>query len=301
MAVVLNTNKPYNGRRKLIDLSSAYLDPETLFDAHKARVIADGGTVPREAALLSEIQFLVNNGMWSRIGAYCAPDWGVKQDGSGNVTKLYGLGNSPDFVAVTVAGESHPMTLDTSGTRTAVNIVLSNGGRFLQSASVIKLQNRTNDLFLFSVLLRDNALADNAGIAVGFGTASSTLSFAESRQTVGGISNPWKYTCTNKIPVVAGSYVAATQVPYADFVPSAGLFDPANGKVFGYQGGIVAQTGVSSTGTLADISSQSAYVFIGPTYLNATTGLNAVNGAIACVRSLITAYPDDAELISSRA
>ncbi len=301
MAVVLNTNKPYNGRRQLIDLSAAYLDPDALFNAHKARVVADGGFIPREASLLSEIQFLVNNGMWNRTGAYCAPDWGIKQNGSGNVTKLYGLANSPDFIPVTVSGESHPLTLDASGSRTAINVLLTNGGQFLQSESVIKLQSRKNDLFLLSTLMRDNALSDNAGIAVGFGTASSTLAFAETRQTVSGISNPWKYTCTNKIPVAAGSYVAATQVPYADFVPSAGLCDPATGKVYGYQNGIVAQTGISSTGALADISSQSAYIFIGPTYLNATTGLNAVNGAIARVRSLITAYPDDAELISSRA
>jgi hypothetical protein len=302
MAFVSVSNKDNQpGALPGIDMSAYILDPAKLFATHKARVIADGGIVKDEAATLSEFTFIVNNGFYDRISAWPYVNGGVKVDAQGNVQKVYSL-VGPDFIAVLAAGSANPVPtikLDETGAQRGVQILLSNGGYYLRSETVLKLQAAPNKKWLLSARMRDVDLADNAGISMAWGVASSTSAFFECRKTTT-ISNPWKYVATNVVPPTSGSYVAATQTPYADFVPSAGLFNALTGEVIGYEGGIVKQAGTSPTGALADLSGTSNYLWIGTTYLAQAGNLNVCNGTFASARCLNQATENDAILLSSR-
>ena len=65
MVAVNQTGKAYYGFRTALDLSASILDPQALFNAYKARVLADGGTIPDEAGCLARFSFLLNNGRHS--------------------------------------------------------------------------------------------------------------------------------------------------------------------------------------------------------------------------------------------
>ncbi|UNK26205.1 hypothetical protein MNO11_15270 [Serratia plymuthica] len=304
MTFIAISNKPVAaGALPGIDMTPFVLNADTLFQNHKARVIADGGFIPDEAATLSEFNFIVNNGFYSRAVAWPSVDGGIKRnETTGDVLKVYSL-IGPDFIPVTVAGSASPLPtikVDTTGARRGVSILLSNGGTYLRSESVVKVQAKANTQWLMAARMRDLNLTDNAGIAVGWGTPTSTYAYIETRVT-GSVSNPWKYVATNSIPVVANSLIAATQTPYSDFVKSAGLFDPATGKVMGYQEGKLARLGVSDTSKLADFSGTSQYLWIGTTNLAQAGSLNVCHGTFANLRCLSQATENDAILISNRA
>lgn len=93
---------------------------------------------------------------------------------------------------------------------------------------------------------------------------------------------------------------AATQLSYADFVSSAGLFNALTGEVMGYEDGRVMQAGVSPTGALADLSGTSNYLWIGTTYLAQAGNLNVCNGTFASARCLNQVTENDAIQLSNR-
>ncbi|HEN7343340.1 TPA: hypothetical protein U7N74_005163, partial [Serratia marcescens] len=100
MVAVNQTGKAYYGFRTALDLSASILDPQALFAAYKARVVADGGTIPDEAGCLARFSFLLNNGMYEKTTICAAPAFGLKVDGSGNVQTIYNLlGDSGDLIA----------------------------------------------------------------------------------------------------------------------------------------------------------------------------------------------------------
>ncbi|HEN7343338.1 TPA: hypothetical protein U7N74_005161, partial [Serratia marcescens] len=100
MVAVNQTGKAYYGFRTALDLSASILEPQALFNAYKARVVADGGTIPDEAGCLARFLFLLNNGMYEKTTICAAPAFGLKVDGSGNVQTIYNLlGDAGDLIA----------------------------------------------------------------------------------------------------------------------------------------------------------------------------------------------------------
>lgn len=57
MTAAVTTGKGYYGFRTALDLSDSILDPQALFNAYKARVVADGGTIPDESGCLDRFHF----------------------------------------------------------------------------------------------------------------------------------------------------------------------------------------------------------------------------------------------------
>lgn len=303
MASVIQSNlEAEPGALVGFDLSGYIESAAKYLAVHKARVIADGGYIPDENKTLDEFNFIIDKGVSERISAYPFVSGGVKVDNDGNVLKVYSL-FGPDFIPVMVAGSASPLPtikLDSSGEMFGVRITLNNGGYYLRSEIPVVMQKSAGKQWLLSGRMKDYNLLDSAGITIGWGVGSATYAFMETRKTAA-ISNPWKYVCTHKLPVAAGSYVAATQTPYADFVHSAGLFDSIAGKVFGYQDGSLAQVGSSDTGVLADMTGLNNYLWIGPTYLAQAGGVNVCDGIFSVARCMSMATEKDAIALSSRA
>ncbi|MFP7605160.1 hypothetical protein [Serratia quinivorans] len=303
MTAIIRSGKPVlPGALQGIDMTGYRINPELLYATHRARVIADGGFIPDEADTLEEFKFIANNGFYSRVSAWPSVNAGLKVDQDNHVLKVYSL-VGPDFIPVTVEGSVNPpakITIDTSGSRRAIRVVLNNGGTYLRSETAVAVQSVTNAPWLLSARMRDLNIADNAGLTLGWGVANATYAFMETRRTPT-ISNPWKYVATNIIPVASGSYVAATHSPYADFANSAGLFDPMNGVVSGYQDGSITQQGTSSNGHLADFAGLTNFLWIGTTYLSEAAQTNRADGTFAIARCLNLATVEDAMRISARA
>ena len=67
--------------------------------AYEARVTADGGTVVSESDIDAFVQSAKRYGYWWKLADAYSPTFGVKKDGSGNVSKLYGI-NGNDATAI---------------------------------------------------------------------------------------------------------------------------------------------------------------------------------------------------------
>jgi hypothetical protein len=74
--------------------------------AHIARVIADGGTVPEQAKMVSMVKKLMAANLWNNCVFFGLPLGGVKKDGNQFVSKVYDLKANADLVQGT--GTSQP-------------------------------------------------------------------------------------------------------------------------------------------------------------------------------------------------
>jgi len=66
--------------------------------AHIARVIADGGTVPEQAKMVSMVKQLMANNLWDNCVFFGLPLGGVKKDGNQFVSKVYDLKGNADLL-----------------------------------------------------------------------------------------------------------------------------------------------------------------------------------------------------------
>lgn len=69
--------------------------------AHIARVVADGGTVPNQASMVSMVKKLIAANLWNNCVFFGLPLGGVKKDGNQFVSKVYDLKANADLLQET--------------------------------------------------------------------------------------------------------------------------------------------------------------------------------------------------------
>jgi hypothetical protein len=309
---VLNSGKPYVGSRDPIDLSRSYLDPASLFAAHKARVIADGGVILNEASLLDEISFLVTNNMWMNLSFYASPEWGIKynpeQGHTTEVIKMYGLGPT-DFVAHDVGRDlKRPVTLDTSVSPPKLKLWVWDGGSLMRAEKMITVQASKKASYLFSAIMDDTESSDAAGISIVACRAGHVNSMAGI--TVERATNKPKPTDIGFQHSAATVYPATDtqnwinyyRTPYVANIKNVMLLNPATGSMKSFENGSLVQTTVSSSGVLVDSTIEPMQLNIGPTN-NAVSSWSSgyiTRGGLTRLRCLTNATEQQAALISSR-
>lgn len=119
--------------------------------AHIARVLADGGTVPEQAKMVSMVKKLIAANLWNNCVFFGLPLGGVKKDGNQYVGKVYDLKANADLSQAT--GTAQPK-YNSDGS------LLYDGGDGLASTT---LQNNslynvsTNMTFIATCLIKSNA------------------------------------------------------------------------------------------------------------------------------------------------
>lgn len=297
MTAAINTGKSYSGLRAALDLSAYILDPESLFDAYQARVAADGGMIPDEAGCLERFNFLLNNGMYDRATVCAAPAFGLKVDGEGNVQTVYSLlGASGDLLAGSQGTPPRAMTYDADARAVIVQIT-SAGGWFLKSRANQIIQKGNS--YLIAGRMSDLDRADNNGILAGYNINNLAMAYLRTMITNNqATTESWRYgTRDSAWPAGTGAALNAAATVYADYVPSAGLFNVNSGVIVGYEKGKLAGTSTTAaTGKLADLSSNTAPLLIGGAQGSSTVG--ACYGAFMDMLCLHTADESDAVLAS---
>ncbi len=78
---------------------------QALTNAYIARVVADGGEVIDQAKVLADFQTILDNNLYSNLALAEAAKYGLKKDGSGNISVLYNLTNVNDSTQGTLANQ----------------------------------------------------------------------------------------------------------------------------------------------------------------------------------------------------
>lgn len=263
MVAAINTGKVYSGARAALDLSSSILDPVVLFQNYKTRITADGGHIPDEAGCLERFRFLLLNGMYERTAVSVTPAFGIKTDGSGNVQTIYNLtGENGDLLAAANGVPPEQMLYDP--TSRSVNVRISSaGGNRLLSRGQIMVQKSSS--YLIAGCMSDTNRTDGNGLTLGY--AVNGLAMAYMRTMI--INNEttaesWRFgTRDSGWPAGNGGAVLVNSNHYEDYVPAAGLFKVAAGKVEGYERGKLSMTASSVTGSLADLRGRQFQLVIG--------------------------------------
>ncbi|ELW7386653.1 hypothetical protein [Yersinia intermedia] len=295
------------GNRGYLDIKT--LDPQQLFNAHRARVTADGGTIMNEASLLDEIKFLVNNGMWKYVTFYASPEWGIKYDTDGtSVLKMYGLGPT-DFIAYDVGRAlKRPITLDTSVTPPKIKMWVWDGGSLMRAEKLVTAQYSKNNPYLFSAIMDDTESSDAAGISIvacRTGHVNSMTGITVERAT----NKPdptdigFQHSAAMVYPAtVTANWINYIRTPYVANIKNAMLLNPVSGTMLSYENGTLVNTTVSSSGALVDSTAEPMQLNIGPTN-NAVSSWSSgyiTRGGLTRLRCLSYATPAQAELISKR-
>ncbi len=298
MMSALSTGKDYSGFRRALDLSAVILDPQALFNAYKARVSEDGGTIPDEAGCLARFNFLLNNGMFDRATFCAAPAFGLKVDSSGNVQTVYNLlGADGDLIAGSQGTPPIPMTYDATA-RAVIIQITSNGGWYLKSRASLVIQKSST--YLIAGRMSDLNRADNNGITAGYNLTGLPMAYLRTMITNGQKdTEAWRYgTRDSGWPASTGGALNAATNIYADYVPSAGLFKVAQGVIDGYEKGKpFSSSQPAATGKLADLSGYTAPMLIGGTQL-ANNIVSPCYGAFQDMLHLHSASESDAILAS---
>lgn len=296
-SLAFNTLKPYTGSRAPIDLSGAYLDVTALFNAHKARVTADGGIILNEASCKSEIEFIINLGLWDVMASVAAPEWGIKRDGSGNILKMYGLGKTPDYTSTQVGTAIHPVTLDTSKEIPMAVIRLDGGGSQLVSGSMT-LQAAASLPYIVSVRGLDYDLTDNQGIALRFNGPSwpHFYYWCVSRNDQ---KFQWFYSCDRFNPPTGAGGASASKAWDGTVGKSAALVSSSEGQLRAYDNGSIFTT--SSSYPPPNIAGIGGTVTLGTRYAGEQSQAAAAYGGIGRIRIFSSGNDTAAAQISARA
>ncbi|CAI1863550.1 MULTISPECIES: hypothetical protein [Serratia] len=288
------SGKVYTGFRKPVP--ATIWTPQSLFDAHKARVLAAGGVIPDEVGCLARFKFIIDNNLLDRITTWAAPAFGVKKTADNHVERLFAL-RGVDFIAqMQKTGE--PVMYDDSGVVPSVTVrITSAGGGYLLTDSVTLYHGNP---YLIGGRMADSNTADVLGITAGQDINNLSMAYMrtmiKNQQTVneawrcGTRDSTWK----NGNP--AGDALGASRSPYAAYIPAAALFDVEGGKIYGYESGKLYDTATSKTGKLADISAYSVPIYIGGGFANGEVG--ACYGSLREIVFLHDASQQDASLIS---
>lgn len=103
MSVILKSNVPYSGNKKLKSATVMSMTSQQYFDAYKARVLADGGIIVDETKTKATIDFLFANDLLSRAHTIVSASYGVRKNLNDEVDKLYSISGS-DLVLANYGG-----------------------------------------------------------------------------------------------------------------------------------------------------------------------------------------------------
>ncbi|CAI0766884.1 hypothetical protein [Serratia quinivorans] len=299
MAIGFNSGIPYPaGGRPALKLSAYVLDDQTLFNTHKARVLADGGIIPDEVGCLARITWLLDNGIYNKVESAINPAFGVKMNANKEVSKLYSLFPNDDYVSV-LQGVGEPVRYDDSGDAPSVTIkITSNGGSYLKSEKNRHVQRGRQ--YAIGGRMADKDRADSLGIMAGVSINGLPMAYLRTQ-----ITNQqkdieaWRYGTRDSTWTgsgVNGDAVGAARTPYADYVPSAALFDVDGGVIRGYETGALKVPAESKTGKLADLTLFPAIIYVGQTFANGN--VQPCYGSLQDIIFLHTADDSDAVAIS---
>lgn len=112
MSLILKSNTKYTGSSSYPKLTQLTHTQADVFSSYKSRVLADGGEIVSDEAVLKAYNFLFNNNLIGRMSCCAAPVYGIKKNSAGRVVKLYSLDGSDMICEVFGTGEYPTITED---------------------------------------------------------------------------------------------------------------------------------------------------------------------------------------------
>ncbi len=302
---IIQSQIPTTGNRTLIPFTR--LDPAQLFAAHKARVLADGGEILNETSLLQEITDIVNAGLWQYAVSLASPEWGIKRDSSGYVTKMYGLAGTPDYLEFIVAGQyARRCMLDTTTTPPSIRVQVNLGAAYLRTETPVRQQKIVGKPYIISAILADKESADNMGVVMAFNPVSGNTNpivYEWCIRNSAGRAESSSYYLAGKYPDTGTDNVKALSEGYFPMRPTAFFVEPAAGRGKNYSNGqIVSTSDVTASGVIPDMTGIDVNIYIGTRYPSDYTATAAnTDGMVGRIRCFGYATEEQAKLISSLA
>ncbi|HEB8571532.1 TPA: hypothetical protein R1A14_005225 [Klebsiella pneumoniae] len=301
---IIQSQIPTTGNRSLIPFTR--LDPQTLFNEHKARVLADGGEILNEVSLLQEITDIVNAGLWQYAVSLASPEWGIKRDAEGYVTKMYGLAGTPDYLEFIVAGQyARRCMLDMTTTPPSIRVQVNLGAAYLRTETPVRQQKIAGRPYIVSAILADKESADNRGVVMAFNPVSGNTNpivYEWCIRNAAGRAESSSYYLSGKYPDTGNDNVKALSDGYVSMRPSACLVEPAAGRGKNFSNGLLVSTSdVTKSGEIPDMTGVDVHIYIGSRY---TANYNATgqdtDGMVGRIRCFGYATEEQAKLISQR-
>ncbi|MFM8117968.1 hypothetical protein PU695_09370 [Klebsiella pneumoniae] len=301
---IIQSQIPTTGNRTLIPFTR--LDPAELFAAHKARVLADGGEILNETSLLQEITDIVNAGLWQYAVSLASPEWGIKRDSSGYVTKMYGLAGTPDYLEFIVAGQyARRCMLDTTTTPPSIRVQVNLGAAYLRTETPVRQQKIVGKPYIISAILADKESADNMGVVMAFNPVSGNTNpivYEWCIRNSAGRAESSSYYLAGKYPDTGTDNVKALSEGYFPMRPTAFFVEPAAGRGKNYSNGqIVSTSDVTASGVIPDMTGIDVNIYIGTRYPSDYTATAAnTDGMVGRIRCFGYATEEQAKAISQR-
>ncbi|ESN37029.1 hypothetical protein L365_02428 [Klebsiella pneumoniae MGH 19] len=300
---IIQSQIPTTGNRVLLPYTR--LDPAELFAAHKARVLADGGEILNESSLMQEITDIVAAGLWQYAVSLASPEWGIKRDAEGYVTKMYGL-VGPDYLEFIVAGQyARRCMLDTTTTPPSIRVQVNLGAAYLRTETPVRQQKIAGRPYIISAILADKESADNRGVVMAFNPVSGNTNpivYEWCIRNAAGRAESSSYYLSGKYPDTGEDNVKALSDGYVSMRPSACLVEPAAGRGKNFSNGLLVSTSdVTKSGEIPDMTGVDVHIYIGSRYTANYSATGAdTDGMVGRIRCFGYATEEQAKLISQR-
>lgn len=301
---IIQSQIPTTGNRTLIPFTR--LDPQTLFNEHKARVLADGGEILNEVSLLQEITDIVNAGLWQYAVSLASPEWGIKRDAEGYVTKMYGLAGTPDYIEMLVAGQyARRCMLDMTTTPPSIRVQVNLGAAYLRTETPVRQQKIAGRPYIVSAILADKESADNRGVVMALSPVSGNTNpvvYEWCIRNAAGRAESSSYYLAGKYPDTGNDNVKALSDGYVSMRPSACLVEPAAGRGKNFSNGLLVSTSdVTASGEIPDMTGVDVHIYIGSRYTSNYSATGAdTDGMVGRIRNFGYATEEQAKFISKR-
>ncbi len=301
---IIQSQIPTTGNRSLIPFTR--LDPQTLFNEHKARVLADGGEILNEVSLLQEITDIVNAGLWQYAVSLASPEWGIKRDAEGYVTKMYGLAGTPDYLEFIVAGQyARRCMLDMTTTPPSIRVQVNLGAAYLRTETPVRQQKIAGRPYIVSAILADKESADNRGVVMALSPVSGNTNpvvYEWCIRNAAGRAESSSYYLAGKYPDTGNDNVKALSDGYVSMRPSACLVEPAAGRGKNFSNGLLVSTSdVTASGEIPDMTGVNVHIYIGSRYTSNYSATGAdTDGMVGRIRNFGYATEEQAKFISKR-
>lgn len=301
---IFQSQLPTTGNRTLIPFTR--LDPAELFAAHKARVLADGGEILNETSLMQEITDIVAAGLWQYAVSLASPEWGIKRDAEGYVTKMYGLAGTPDYIEMLVAGQyARRCMLDTTTTPPSIRVQVNLGAAYLRTETPVRQQKIAGRPYIVAAILADKQSADNMGVVMAFNPVSGNTNpivYEWCIRNAAGRAESSSYYLAGKYPDTGTDNVKALSSGYVSMGPSALFVEPAAGRGKNYSNGqLVSTSDVTASGVIPDMTGIDVNIYIGTRYPSDYTATAAnTDGMVGRIRCFGYATEEQAKAISQR-
>ncbi|MEA4356307.1 hypothetical protein VBR53_10335 [Klebsiella pneumoniae] len=301
---IIQSQIPTTGNRTLLPYTR--LDPAELFAAHKARVLADGGEILNETSLMQEITDIVAAGLWQYAVSLASPEWGIKRDSQGYVTKMYGLAGTPDYLEFIVAGQyARRCMLDTTTTPPSIRVQVNLGAAYLRTETPVRQQKIVGKPYIISAILADKESADNMGVVMAFNPVSGNTNpivYEWCIRNSAGRAESSSYYLSGKYPDTGKDNVKALSDGYVSMRPSACLVEPAAGRGKNFSNGLLVSTSdVTASGEIPDMTGVDVHIYIGSRYTANYSATGAdTDGMVGRIRCFGYATEEQAKAISQR-